>query len=184
MTNFKFIKTLTAGVVLASAVYTQAFAEDIGECGPNCIYKYENGTLTYSVANSEVSTPAIVNKKITDDILSGVVENVIVSDGIKEIQGDGIYSVISFYGREGGTGKLVLPKSLTNISSHSMVGLKFSSIEINSENLYLNEQSFRFENTSSPTLTLHTCKWSLSGWSTHSNTSPTTKVEHGSKLPW
>ena len=61
MTNLKFIKTLTAGVVLSLALYPQAFAASSGDnCGTNCSWTLDDDGLL-NMFPTDSTKPASMN---------------------------------------------------------------------------------------------------------------------------
>ena len=142
---------ITISLILFS---TKLFAADTGSCGTNCIYTYDpkSETLTYSVADSNDPTPAVINKSDMRFELSGPATNVTISEGIQKIEWkDSWYCTFS---RDDSTGKLILPHSLLKLENHSFGNLKFSQIEINSDQAVFESGAFRFNPNANSTLIL------------------------------
>ena len=137
--------------ILSLVLCESARAADTGSCGTNCIYTYENGTLTYSVANPDDQTPASITKSNTRFDLSGQIENIVIKEGIKKTEWkDGWYCTFDLSSST--NGKLTLPRSLTDIGTHTFCNANFSTIEINSDNAVFARGSFRFNKNATSTI--------------------------------
>ena len=143
MIKYKCIKTLTAGVALATAFYPQAWAADTGSCGPNCVYTYDPVTYTLTYTGTGPNGSGEVGYTSKHYGLSGPVENAIISEGITRVyQGSGSTTI-----RDIGTqdGKLVIPSTMQSFDIGSSYLMGFGTIEINSKNIDFSSYAFLFK---------------------------------------
>ena len=120
MTNIKFLKTLTAGFALATAIYPQAFAAcpsgysrdsssglcTKSACSGKCTYYYNDTTFDFEAkVNPGVAagTPVIMNQALNSDVN---VHNATINEGIT-----GSSAFLFGYGTGSSTGTLTLPST-------------------------------------------------------------------------
>lgn len=126
MTNARFIKTLTAGLALALAIYPQVQADDTGSCGTNCTYVYDSNTQTLTFSGTGTITGFY---KASD---FGPVKTLIVGEGITRLQGNQI--LFRYFG-DVENSKLVLPSTLTALTTNTISDTKFKTIEMSTQNM-------------------------------------------------
>ena len=129
------------------------FAQISGECGANCIYTYSDGTLIYSVADSNANNgKGLITISNYHYGIDGVVNNIIVNDGITGVNLDHNGDHSGFENVGTANGKLILPNNFTT-GTNSMYGLGFGTIEFG-DNVTIGLGSFRFKEDANVTLVM------------------------------
>ena len=113
MLKSKILIATTALATISMAFCESVRAADTGSCGTNCIYTYENGTLTYSVADpTQNNGEAIVSTKSYEYGLSGSINNIVVEEGIVSINKRDAMRCTNCH--------VTFPKSLSYVGQYSL----------------------------------------------------------------